>query len=124
MAREAVGSRVPDAESAADPHWQREPAPVRDLMPPPPQTRPAAMPGSEPDEPYREPRAPERSHMSIGTIEVTVVSPAPSAPAAREAHPPPPVTRGWLRPPSLLTSSAGRDTLRDGLRRWYGTAQG
>jgi hypothetical protein len=125
VARGAVGPRAPGAEGAADPNRSREPAPVRDLMPPPSsRTRPAAMSGTEPAEPYREPPVPRRPHVSIGTIEVTVVPPAPPAPAVREAQPPPPVTHGWSRPPSLLASSVGSDRLRDGLRRWYGTAQG
>ena len=121
----AADHRVPGAEGAAAPDDRpQEPAQVRDLMPPPPsRTRPVTMPDSEPAEPYHEPRAPRRPLVSIGTIEVTVVPSAPSAPAAREAQPPPPVTRGWSRPPSVLASSAGRDRLRDGLRRWYGTAQ-
>jgi hypothetical protein len=124
MARGAADHRVPGAEGAAAPDRPQEPAQGRDLMPPPPsRTRPARMPDSEPAEPYHEPRAPGRPHVSIGSIEVTVVPPTPPTPAAREAQPPPPVTSGRSRPPSVLASSAGRDRLRDGLRRWYGTAQ-
>jgi hypothetical protein len=122
VARRAADHQVPDAEDAADPYRPREPAPVRDLRPPPPsRARPAAMSGTEPGEPHRELRAPGRPQVSIGTIEVTVLPPAP---AVHEAQPSPPVARGWSRPPSLLASSAGMDRLRDGLRRWYGTAQG
>ena len=125
VARGAAGRREPGAGRATAPDRPRELAPVRDLMPPPAsRTGPAAMPGTEPGEPYREPRAPGRPYLSIGTIEVTVVPLAPPAAAGREAQPSPPVTPGWSRPPSLLASSAGRDRLRDGLRRWYGTAQG
>jgi hypothetical protein len=121
----AAGHRGPGAGRATAPDRPRELAPVGDLMPPPAsRTGPATMPGIEPGEPYREPRAPGRPYLSIGTIEVTVVPPAPPAAAGREAQPSPPVTPGWSRPPSLLASSAGRDRLRDGLRRWYGTAQG
>jgi hypothetical protein len=125
VARGAAGHREPGAGRATAPDRPRELTPVRDLMPPPAsRTGPATMPGTEPGEPYREPRAPGRPYLSIGTIEVTVVPPAPPAAAGREAQPSPPVTPRWSRPPSLLASSAGRDRLRDGLRRWYGTAQG
>ena len=120
------GQRTDDAgaEGAAAPDRPWEPAQVRDLMPPPPsRTRPVTIPDGEAAEPYHERRAPGRPLVSIGTIEVTVVPPAPPSPAAREAQPPPPATRGWSRPPSVLASSGGRDRLRDGLRRWYGTAQ-
>jgi hypothetical protein len=122
VAHRASGHHVPDAEDATALYGPREPAPVRDLRPPlPSRTRPAAMSGTETGEPHREPRAPGRPQVSIGTIEVTVLPPAP---AVHQALPPPPVARGWSRPPSLLASSAGMDRLRDGLRRWYGTAQG
>jgi hypothetical protein len=125
VVRGAAGYPVPGAEAAAAPNWPREPAPVRNLIPPTlARTRPAPIPGSEPDEPHRKPRVSGQPNVSIGTIEVTVISPASPTPAAREAQPSPPVTRGWSRPPSLLASSAGRDRMRDGLRRWYGTAQG
>jgi hypothetical protein len=125
VARRAAGHPVPGAEGTAAPDRLRQTAPVRDLMPrPSPRTPPAAVPGTAPSEPYREPRAAGRPHVSIGTIEVTVIPPATPAPAAREPQPSPPATHGWSRPPSLLASSPGRDRLRDGLRRWYGTAQG
>jgi len=125
VARGGAGHRGPGAGRATAPGRPPELAPVRELMPPPAsRAGPATMPGPEPGEPYREPRAPGRPYLSIGTIEVTVVPPAPPAAAGREAQPPPPVTPGWSRPPSLLASGAGRDSLRDGLRRWYGTAQG
>jgi hypothetical protein len=118
VARRAADRQVPDADDAADTYRPWEPAPVRDLRPPlPSPARPAAMSGTEPGEP----RAPGRPQVSIGSIEVTVVPPAP---AVHKAQPSPPVARGWSRPPSLLATSAGMDSLRDGLRRWYGTAQG
>ena len=122
VARRAAGHQAPDAEDAADRFRPREPAPVWELRPPPPSpARPAAMSGTEPGEPRREPRVPGQAPVSIGTIEVTVLPPAP---AVHQAQSSPPVARGWSRPPSLLASSAGMDRLRDGLRRWYGTAQG
>ena len=58
--------------------------------------------------------------VSIGAIEVTVVPPA--RPERIQPAPPPP--RRLPRPASLLTGNAGADRLRDGLRRWHGTAQG
>jgi hypothetical protein len=78
-------------------------------------------PGSRGDDPAGQWRAPQHLRsaqpetVSIGTIEVTVVPPAkpravPSRPAPRRE-----------RPPSRL---GGADPLRDGRRRWYGTAQG
>ena len=125
VAREAAGHQMPGAEAAAGQDRRREPAPVLDLTPTSTsRTPPAQEFGAERGEPYREPGAPERARVSIGTIEVTVVPPAPPVPAAREAQPPALVTSGWVRPPSLLASSVGRDRLRDGFRRWYGTAQG
>ena len=41
-----------------------------------------------------------------------------------ESRSPAPVPRGRSRPPSLLGTTAGATRLRDGLRRWYGIAQG
>ena len=101
VARGAAGHREPGAGRATAPDRPRELTPVRDLMPPPAsRTGPATMPGTEPGEPYREPRAPGRPYLSIGTIEVTVVPPAPPAAAGREAQPSPPVTPR-LVPPSF-----------------------
>ena len=126
VARGAAGiPRALGPEGAADPDRPREPGAVRELMPPLSSSpRPVAMPGTEPGEPYREPRVHGRPQVLIGTIEVTVVPPAPPSPAAGEIRPHAPVTRGWFRPPSLLASSVGGERLRDGCRRWYGTAQG
>ena len=59
--------------------------------------------------------------MSIGTIEVTVVPPARPG---RESRPGAQVPRGGPRPASLLAAHGGTSRLRDGLRRWYGIAQG
>ena len=113
------------AGSAADPDPPEAPGAVRDLMPPratdPP---PGAIPGAEPGETYREPREPRGTGVSIGTIEVTIVPPAIPAPAAPEMPPPAPVATDWSQLPSPLAASAGADRLRDGFRRWYGTAQG
>jgi hypothetical protein len=117
----AGGPGAPGAEGSADPDRPAEPTAVRHLMPPAADLRPAAVSGSAPGEPYREPRGAGRSQVTIGTIDVTVIPPAA---AARPAPPPAPVPSGWSRPGSLLTASAGADRRRDGLRRWYGTAQG
>ena len=119
--RAEVGPGAPGTEGTTDLDRSTEPTAVRDLIPqlissPPP----VAMPRTEPGEPL----VPRRSRVSIGTIEVTVVPPAPPAPAIREIQPPAPVTRGWSRPPSPFAASAGADRLRYGFRRWYGTAQG
>jgi hypothetical protein len=107
----------PGAPAAGDLDFPREPAAVRDLVPrpasdPPPVAISRTGPG--------EPRVPRRPRVSIGTIEVTVVPPAPAAPEIRL---PAPVTPGWSRPPSPFAASEGADRLRHGLRRWYGTAQ-
>ena len=82
------------------------------------------MPGPEPGVPYQKPRAAGPPRVSIGTIDVTVLPPAPPAPPAPGIRPPAQAARGWTRPPSLLAATAGAGRLRDGLRRWYGTAQG
>jgi translation initiation factor IF-2 len=87
------------------------------LLPPParnPDPGPAL--GPEPSGPSRKPGAPARPGVSIGTIEVTVVPPAPPLPE-------PPRTQA-AHPVAKLAESAGTGRLRDGLRRWYGTAQG
>ena len=98
---------------------------VRDLIPPPSSaSRSIAMLGPELGELHQKPRVSGRPRVSIGTIEVTVLPPAPPAPTTQEIRPPAQVARGWTRPPSLLAATAGADRLRDGLRRWYGTAQG
>ena len=116
--RAALGPEAPGAEGVADLDGSSEPTPVRDLMPKLTSDHlPAAIPRTEPGQPL----VPRRPRVSIGTIEVTVVPPAP---AVREIRPPVPVTRGWSRPPSPFAASAGADRLRNGLRRWYGTAQG
>jgi hypothetical protein len=52
--------------------------------------------------------------VSIGTVEVTVVSPAPPTQAAPT----------WPRPARQPAEGAGTGRLRDALRRWYGIAQG
>jgi hypothetical protein len=70
------------------------------------------------------PGGPEPARVSIGTIEVTVVPPAGPASHASESRPPAQTPRGRPRPPSLLATTAGAGRLRDGLRRWYGIAQG
>ena len=61
-----------------------------------------------------------QAQLSIGTIEVTVV-PAAKPPGA-DIPPAKPGIRS--RPPSLIATGPGADRLRDGLRRWYGIAQG
>jgi hypothetical protein len=67
-------------------------------------------------------RGERQARVSIGTIEVTVTPPASAPPATAFPPPqPPPPPSG---PPSSLTGSPAADRLRDGLRRWYGTAQG
>jgi hypothetical protein len=109
-ARRAAGQAgAPGGEGTAEPAWSRESAALRDLEPPltsdPP---PAAMSRTEQG-------VPQRARVSIGTIEVTVLPPNPPVPAVDEIR---------YRPPSALAASAGAGRLRDGLRRWYGTAQG
>jgi hypothetical protein len=107
--------------TGAGPDRPAEPVAVRNLIPPTADLRPAAMPGSEPGEPRPEPRGAGRPQVSIGTIEVTVIPPAPATP---QVPFPAPVSRSRPRPPSGAAARAGADRLRDGLRRWYGTVQG
>jgi len=116
----ALGPAAPPAAAISNPDRPREPTAVRDLIPPPASDPPpVAMSRTGPGEP----RVPRRPRVSIGTIEVTVVPPTPSAPAVPEIRLPAPVTPGWSRPPSPFAASEGADRLRHGLRRWYGTAQ-
>lgn len=67
------------------------------------------------------PGGPGPDRVSIGTIEVTVVP--PTRPGA-ESRPGVQAPRGRPRPASLLAAHGGTSRLRDGLRRWYGIAQG
>jgi hypothetical protein len=62
-------------------------------------------------------------HLTIGTIEVTVVPPARQARGAGEPRPAAPSPALAPRPAAGL-AEAGSARLRDGLRRWYGIAQG
>ena len=80
--------------------------------------RPDPHPGRE----RREPHGAPQPRVSIGTIEVTVVPPAPPPghPQDGGALPLP----GRQGAPSLLAAGPGAERLRDGLRRWHGTAQG
>jgi hypothetical protein len=118
------GPTTPGSRNGAGQERSGEHAVVRDLVPPSgPACRPIAVPGPEPGVPHQ-PRAARPPRVSIGTIDVTVLPPAPPAPPAPGIRPPAQAARGWTRSPSLLAATAGADRLRDGLRRWYGTAQG
>jgi hypothetical protein len=116
---------TPGGRNAADREHSGEPTTVRDLIPPP-ASAPLSitMSGSGPGEPHQKPRVPRPPRVTIGTIDVTVLPPAPPAPPAPGIRPPAQAARGWTRPPSLLAATAGAGRLRDGVRRWYGTAQG
>jgi hypothetical protein len=99
------------------------PAALRDLAPPSaPVPGPTGLPGQDPGGSGQQPGGANRARVSIGTIEVTVVPPSSPA-AAHEAGAAAQAARGRTRPPSLLTAGSGAARLRDGLRRWYGTAQ-
>ncbi len=127
--RDGAGTRgaVRSEEAAAD-RSPRRAGGVRELMPPPAaDSDPAALPAAEPGEPHRRPHASQRPHVSIGTIDVTIVpsaTPTPAAAAAREIAFPMQGTPRWSGPSYSLAASASADRLRDGFRRWYGTAQG
>lgn len=96
----------------------------RDLRPPAP-TAPPSIEHRAPNPEYggRERRPARSSRVSIGTIEVTVV---PTPTSATEQIAAPSIPRSRPRTPSSLHASAstGADRLREGRRRWYGTAQG
>lgn len=105
-------------ESGAVPSPEASPAPrVPDLRPPPATVSGSAIEPASPDLGAGRHRPPgdRPAQVSIGTIEVTVVPPAP--PAA----PPRPERRDRVSPTPAASSA---DRLRDGLRRWHGTAQG
>jgi hypothetical protein len=118
-------SMTPGAPKTADPDRSWTPAAVRELVPPTASAPPSsARPDPEPGDALQKPRVPgRRPQVSIGTIDVTVVPPAPPAPAAAEIRPPVQAAPTWSRPPSLLAADPGASRMRDGLRRWYGTAQ-
>ncbi len=80
---------------------------------------PGSLPGPEPGGLPR-PGTDRPPRVSIGTIEVTVLAPAPPASHAV----PPPLARSPIERPSARAADAGGRRLQDGLRRWYGTAQG
>jgi hypothetical protein len=63
------------------------------------------------------------ARVTIGTIEVTVVPPARPAHGASEPARVPPLPPAVKRPASVL-GETGSARLRNGLRRWYGIAQG
>jgi hypothetical protein len=105
----AVESRRPGAE-------------IRDLAPRAVAPAPEDRYDAYGDTSRAERRLTRPARVSIGTIEVTVVSaPEPAAPTHPVAAPAPQARRR-PRPPSQL--AAGADRLREGRRRWYGTAQG
>ncbi len=111
-------------DAVSDNGRSRAPAALRDLLPPPAQApRPTELAGPGPGGSRQQPAGGRASaRVSIGTIEVTVVPPARPAVHASESRAPAQMPRGRSRPASPLT--AGADRLRDGLRRWYGIAQG
>ena len=116
--RRTGGSAAPGARHQA-PGQLAPPAPAEPghLLPPPAPTRdPVPALGLEPSGPSQKPGAPAQPGVSIGTIEVTVVPPAPPVPERPRAQ--------AARPGPKLAEGLGTGRLRDGLRRWYGTAQG
>lgn len=113
----------PGAGEPGPPGRLAEPAVVRHLLPPAYVPLTVTVPGQGVGEPRQRPRGPRPTRLSIGTIEVTVVSPAPAG-AAHETRATTQAARSRPRPPSLLAANVGADRLREGLRRWYGTAQG
>ena len=113
-------------DAASDGGRSPAPAAVRDLLPPLAQApRPTELAGPGPTGSRQEsPGGPAPARVSIGTIEVTVVPPARPALGASRNRPPAQVPRGRSGPQPLLAATAGGGRLRDGLRRWYGIAQG
>lgn len=111
--------------AVADPPPSRASVAVRELLPPPAQPsrapeQPSLRPGGSSQDTGTAPRA----RLSIGTIEVTVVPPARPAPPASNVPPPALGALSRSRSGTMLDASPGSDPLRDGWRRWYGTAQG
>jgi hypothetical protein len=116
---------LPGLPGAVGPWRSREPTAVRDLLPPAapaPQSTETSGPG--PRGSRQDPHGSARARVSIGTIEVTVVPPARPVLPADRIQPAAEAPRGRPRFPSASTESADAGRLRDGLRRWYGTAQG
>lgn len=109
----AAGSARP----GTDQDRAREGGMVHALLPP----APAAGAQDLPD-PRRGPGSQRPARVSIGTIEVTVVPPAqPAEPSWIRESPQP---GGRAQRGAIPAATAGSGRLRDGLRRWYGTAQG
>lgn len=111
----ADGDQGPSAAAAAT-------GKVPALPPPALAPRPDEPTGPGPFGPRQQlPGAPGPDRVSIGTIEVTVVPPARPGTGSRPGARAP---RIRPRPASLLAADGGTSRLRDGLRRWYGIAQG
>ena len=110
------GAGEPDRSAPAG-----RPAAVRELLPPPAlASLPMKIRVPEQGGPREQHRGTRPARVSIGTIEVTVAPPV----RTHEIGAPVPAVRDWLRPSSRPAASARTDGWRDGLRRWYGTAQG
>jgi hypothetical protein len=112
-----AAARSPSPLAARDEGDGGQSAAVPDLVPPP-----ARATGRDEQTRMDEPRREAPGRVTIGAIEVTVVPPA--RPAGGPGGPrPDPAPAGQPRSgPS--PAEAGGARLRDGLRRWYGIAQG
>jgi len=119
----------PGQASAATADSDKGPSPAAAATGRVPALPPPAL-ASRPDEPtgpgpfgshQQLPGGPGPDRVSIGTIEVTVVPPPRPGTESRPGGQAP---RGRPRPASLLAAHGGTSRLRDGLRRWYGIAQG
>lgn len=107
-------------DSAGGPLPARGSGAIHVLLPPAPAIdRPSSRSGGP-----RDAGGSSRARVSIGTIEVTVVPPARPTPPASDirafGQPAPTASRAR----SMLATGPGSNRLRDGLRRWHGTAQG
>jgi hypothetical protein len=116
-----VGSAAP---TTATPGRLQVPTAAPDLLPPSAIVpRSATAAGTGPDGRLQDPRASGQPRVSIGTIEVTVVPAAPPAPEIGRNRPPAPAAPGRSRPASQPAAGLAAGWAQ-GLRRWYGIAQG
>lgn len=109
-------------DSVADPPSRT--SAIRDLMPPPAPASPATAQSGNAKGGHRNAGGLSRASVSIGTLEITVLPPPAPAPASGDVPIPAQPAPSQAVVGSALAVGTASDRLRDGMRRWYGTAQG
>lgn len=124
-ANQTVIPLIADGRDSIGGRPSRAGAAVHELLPPPAAASEAVRQASRrPGGLSRDTGTSPGARVSIGIIEVNVVPPARPAPAVSDASAPGRSPLSGSRVGSMLAAGPGSERLRDGLRRWYGTAQG